>query len=253
MNGKPAIFLTAEWRYLVMLNYTASRDTVLALQELTPPGTELDSWNGKTLISIVGFLFLNTRLLKIPVPFHRNFEEVNLRFYVRRRHASEWRRGVVFVREIVPLRAVAALARLCYGEKYVATPMRHRVVPTADPSSPRLMEPGSANYQWIHRDRHCSVSANFSGTPQLPPPGSEEEFITEHYWGYSSRARRPSLEYEVEHPRWRVWSALDPVLDCDPKTLYGPRFEATLSAPLSSAFVAEGSPVSVRWGTPVHT
>ena len=252
MNGKPAIFLTAEWKHLVMLNYAADSDTIQALRELTPPGTELDSWNGKVLVSMVGFLFLNTRLLKIPVPFHRDFEEVNLRFYVRRKQNSEWRRGVVFVREIVPLRAVATLARLCYGEKYMATRMRHRVVPASIASSSGSVPIGSADYQWLHTGRFCSVSAKFSGIPELPAAGSEQEFITEHYWGYSGRIRRPTLEYEVEHPRWRVWNALEPVLDCDPATLYGPRFQNTLSAAPSSAFVAEGSPVSVRWGTPVR-
>ena len=252
MNGKPAIFLTAEWKHLVMLNYAADSDTIQALRELTPPGTELDSWNGKVLVSMVGFLFLNTRLLKIPVPFHRDFEEVNLRFYVRRKQNSEWRRGVVFVREIVPLRAVATLARLCYGEKYMATRMRHRVVPPSIVSSSGSVPIGSADYQWLHTGRFCSVSAKFSGIPELPAAGSEQEFITEHYWGYSGRIRRPTLEYEVEHPRWRVWNALEPVLDCDPATLYGPRFQNTLSAAPSSAFVAEGSPVSVRWGTPVR-
>jgi uncharacterized protein YqjF (DUF2071 family) len=248
MNRKPALFLTANWRFLVMLNYLADSDTVSALKKLTPPGTELDSWNGKTLVSMVGFLFLDIRLLKIPVPFHRNFEEVNLRFYVRRKCGTEWRRGVVFVREIVPLPAVAAIARLCYGEKYVATRMRHQIVSPSSGDSATL-HLGRAEYHWFHQGRFCSLSAQFSGTPTFPEPGSEEEFITEHYWGYSARPNGPCTEYEVEHPRWRVWSALDPQLECDPKTLYGPSFHHTLSAPPSSAFVAEGSPVAVRWGT----
>ena len=75
-------FLTAEWRYLVMLNYQIEPDL---LRPFLPQGTELDSWQGQTFVSIVGFNFLNTRLLGLPIPGHINFEELNLRFYVRRK------------------------------------------------------------------------------------------------------------------------------------------------------------------------
>ncbi|HEX8362069.1 MAG TPA: DUF2071 domain-containing protein, partial [Longimicrobium sp.] len=96
-NGLPGKFLAAEWRDLVMLNYEADP---AALRPLVPAGTELDAWGGTTYVSMVGFLFLRTRVLGIPIPFHQDFEEVNLRFYVRRRGPEGWRRGVVFVREI---------------------------------------------------------------------------------------------------------------------------------------------------------
>jgi uncharacterized protein YqjF (DUF2071 family) len=118
------IFLTAEWRYLAMLNYEVD-PAVLARR--VPFGTELDTLNGKTFVSIIGFLFLKTRFLEIPVPLHQVFEEVNLRFYVRRRAEEGWRRGVVFVKEIVPRWAIAAVARRCYEENYVAMPMRHQI------------------------------------------------------------------------------------------------------------------------------
>src|SRR5262245_60741200 len=119
-------FLTAEWRHLVMLNYEIDP---AALRARVPAGTELDSWNGKTFVSLVGFRVLRTRVLGVPVLFHRSsigkgisrtswgsFEEVNLRFYVRRRAPEGWRRGVVFVKEIVPKAAVAAVARWVYNE-----------------------------------------------------------------------------------------------------------------------------------------
>src|SRR6266513_2477095 len=120
----PRRFLTAEWRSLAMLNYEVDR-SVLARR--VPPGTELDSWGGVVYVSVVGFLFLKTRVLGVPIPGHRNFEEVNLRFYVRRKADGEWRRGVVFVKEIVPRRAIAAVARGLYGENYVAMPMSHAI------------------------------------------------------------------------------------------------------------------------------
>jgi uncharacterized protein YqjF (DUF2071 family) len=120
----PKPFLEAEWRYLAMLNY-AVEPSLLA--PFVPEGTELDFLEGRTFVSVVGFLFLNTRVLGEAVPLHRDFEEVNLRFYVRRKSADTWRRGVVFVRELVPRVAIAAAARIFYGEPYTNMPMRHAI------------------------------------------------------------------------------------------------------------------------------
>src|SRR5207244_9793931 len=117
-------FLTANWRYLAMLNFIVD-PRILA--PFVPPGTEIDYENGETFVSIVGFLFLDTRLLGFPIPLHRDFEEVNLRFYVRRKSADTWRRGVVFIRELVPRPAIALVARAFYGENYVAVPMKHEI------------------------------------------------------------------------------------------------------------------------------
>jgi uncharacterized protein len=87
-------FLYAEWRKLALFNYTIAPE---ALQPFMPYGTELDLWNGKCYISLIGFMFKNTRVLGLPIPGHINFEEVNLRFYVKRKVNGEWRRGVVFI------------------------------------------------------------------------------------------------------------------------------------------------------------
>ena len=235
-------FLTARWRYLAMLNYEVPPEI---LAPFVPRGTELDSWQGKTFASIVGFLFLDTRVRGVAIPGHRNFEEVNLRFYVRRKAEDGWRRGVVFVKEIVPRLAIAATARLLYGEKYVALPMRHSI--TGDPARGGLY----VTYGWQlrgGRGRWNGIGAMVSGVPQEALPGSEEEFITEHYWGYSSLRGGGTAEYKVEHPRWRVWSLVRPVLDCDAASLYGERFAGPLAGEPSSAFLADGSEVAVYSG-----
>ncbi|HEX2190902.1 MAG TPA: DUF2071 domain-containing protein, partial [Longimicrobiaceae bacterium] len=181
-----------------------------------------------------------TRVLGVPVPLHRDFEEVNLRFYVRRRGPEGWRRGVVFVREIVPRWAIATVARVVYNEQYAALPMRHRIGPFA---GGREVE-----YGWRWRGRWNGLRAVTVGGPRPLVPGSEEEFVTEHYWGYTARSRGPSAEYRVEHPAWRTWRVSEAALDCDVATLYGPAFVEALSAPPRSAFVAEGSPVRVLAG-----
>jgi uncharacterized protein YqjF (DUF2071 family) len=231
-------FLTAEWRDLVMLNYEVDP---AVLSRFVPEGTELDAWRGMTFVSIVGFRFLRTRVLGVPIPFHRDFEEVNLRLYVRRKTREGWSRGVVFVKEIVPRAAIAWIARAVYNENYVALPMRHDVAVSDDG--------GRVAYAWRHRGRWSSMTVSIRGTAILPDADSHEAFITEHYWGYARQADGSSLEYKVEHPRWRVWQAFDAVLDCDVAALYGPAFVPLLQGRPGSAFVADGSAVAVHRGT----
>jgi uncharacterized protein YqjF (DUF2071 family) len=231
-------FLTARWIHLAMLNYAVEPSL---LEDLVPPGTEVDSFGGKTFVSMVGFQFLDTRVLGVPVPFHRNFEEVNLRFYVRRSAGDGVRRGVVFVKEIVPRAAIAWVARRLYNERYVALPMAHQDE-VGDLPEPRI------EYEWRYRGRANRLGVRVGGSPYLPAEVSEESFITEHYWGYVRQRSGTTLEYRVEHPRWRVWRASEAELDCDAAGLYGEAFAPFLSVPPSSAFLAEGSAIAVRLG-----
>lgn len=221
-----------------MLNFLAEPEL---LQPLVPAGTELDFHDGRTFLSIVGFLFRDTRVLSAAVPLHRNFEEVNLRFYVRRQTDEGWRRGVAFVRELVPRRAIALVARTFYGEPYSAFPMRHAI----DHCDDKL----SVAYEWRRAGRWESLAMTAAGDPQKAAVDSHEEFITEHYWGYTAGGARSS-EYEVEHPRWRLWPATTWKLEADVASLYGARFVKPLAATPASAFIAEGSRVEVRRGRP---
>lgn len=233
MNALP-VFLTAQWRALVMQNFEV--DPAL-LEPLVPAGTLLDAWRGRTLASIVGFRFLDTRVRGVKIPFHSDFDEVNLRFYVRREVGGEVRRAVVFIKEIVPRRAIAWVANTIYGEKYVALPMRHEVA-----------LPGTTSYSWRHRGRWERLAATTVGAPCAAQPGSEEEFITEHYWGYAAQRDGGTVEYQVEHPRWNVWRAATSELDVDVAALYGERFAPFLRGAPSSTLVADGSDVIVRKG-----
>ncbi|PYJ29437.1 MAG: hypothetical protein DME80_03310 [Verrucomicrobia bacterium] len=227
-------FLTANWRYLAMLNYVV--DPCL-LASMVPSGTEIDFENGETFLSVVGFLFLDTRFLGLPIPLHRNFEEVNLRFYVRRKSADTWRRGVVFIRELVPRRAIAFLARACYGENYIAVPMKHEIEHVGSNLK--------VEFSWRRDRKWESLKMSATGEPQTIPAGSHPEFITEHYWGYTS-LRGGCGEYRVEHPRWKMWNASESELNADIATLYGKQFVETLNAPPRSAFIADGSPITVH-------
>lgn len=232
----PSVFMTAEWRYLAMLNYEIDPDV---LTPLVPRGTELDLWHGRTFVTVVGFIFLNARIGGIAIPFHRSFTEVNLRFYVVRRHAAGDRRGVVFVREIVPRLAVAAVARVFYNEHFTCMPMRSRIE----------QDPMAIEYGWRFRRRWCGLRVETGGgEPKLPLPGSHEQFIVEHYWGYTRRNDGGCNEYRVEHPAWRVWDAERVTFDADVEGLYGEAFAGALRGEPVSAFIADGSAVKVRKG-----
>ncbi len=234
MTGSSAgVFLTATWRHLLMLNYEV--DPAL-LGPLVPDGTRLDMHGGRTWISLVGFRFLDTRVLGVPVPFHRDFDEVNLRFYVRREVGKEVRRAVVFVRELVPRAAIAWLARLVYNEPYTTLPMRSAI--TDGP-------PLRAQYAWKLAGHWHSFGATAADRFDIPPGDSSEAFITEHYWGYTRQRDGSTVEYQVEHPRWGVARATDIVIDADLAALYGADLASFLSRP-TSAFLADGSAVSVR-------
>jgi uncharacterized protein len=222
----PKNFLTAEWHYLAMLNYEID-PTVLA--PFVPANTELDFWNGKTFVSVVGFLFQNTRVRGIPIPFHRNFEEVNLRLYVRRKADDGWRRGVVFIKELVPRKAIAFVARKFYNENYFALPMSHRIQKVQE-------EIKSASYSWRFNGGENFLKVETCGTAQPLAGGSLQEFIAEHYWGYAVQRDDSTMEYRVEHPRWRIWETQKAELNCDTANLYGVKFHEFFELPTVFSF-----------------
>ena len=239
---EPRPFLTAAWHYLAMLNYEVPPTL---LRSLVPVGTELEMCGSVTLVSMVGFRFLDTRVLGIPIPYHRDFDEVNLRFYVRRRgEDGDWRRAVVFVRELVPRRAIATMARWFYNEPYTAVPMRHEL----EMGGAADGESGRAAYAWRLAGRWHHLEVRTRGWPRIPDPTSEAAFISEHYWGYTVQRDGGCKEYRVAHPPWRVWDAVGAQFDCDVRAVYGAGFAECLSMPPRSAFLAEGSRVAVYPG-----
>ena len=232
--GTPGPFLTAQWLDLLMLNFAVDPQF---LAPHVPAGTELDLWQGEAIVSVVGFRFVDTRLLGVSLPGHRDFEEVNLRFYVRRRTPEGVRRAVVFIRELVPRRAIAWVARAWYNEPYRALPMRHTVAARDDERSVR--------YEWREGRVWTGLAARTLGAATALVPGSEAEFITEHYWGYTRQRDGGTVEYEVAHPPWLVWPAHDAALSGDIAATYGPAFAPSLAASPRSAFVATGSRITV--------
>lgn len=239
----PRPFLTADWRNLVMLNFAVEPSL---LEPFVPRGTTLDTWRGAALVSLVGFLFADTRVSGFAIPAHRTFEEVNLRFYVRREVGGETRRAVTFIREIVPRRAIALVARLAYNEPYVAAPMRHVFGAMRSDGIPDHIQ-----YAWRSAGGWIELTAAVSSPPRTAAPNSQEAFITEHYWGYTRQRDGSTVEYRVEHPRWRVWDVEAAPIAGNLEAFYGTEFASVLRSRPTSAFLADGSPVIVYAPAPL--
>lgn len=206
-----------------------------------PEGLELDLYEGRRYVSLVGFLFDNTRLKGFRIPFHTRFEEINLRFYVKQTEADgTQKRGVVFVREFVPRAAISIIANTLYEEPYKTLPTRSSIV--------RTTETLSVRYDWRHGKVWQSIAVEASPVAQPIAAGSEEEFITEHYWGYTKRRAGETSAYEVRHPRWEVYPVRKYDIVADFGALYGPAFAGLNGQQPASVLLAEGSEVRVYSG-----
>lgn len=236
-----SIFLSAEWRKLAIANYSVSPEI---LKKYIPIGTELDLWNNQCYVSLVGFMFLHTKVKGIKIPLHVNFEEVNLRFYVKHFHQGEWRRGVVFIKEIVPKTMITFVANSIYNEKYQTMKMRHQW----NLDERQL----TVKYEWKY-DNWNSFFVNSDNEIQPIAIGSEEEFITEHYWGYTQLSDRKTAQYEVKHPRWKVYPVINHEIKVDFATVYGKDFEILNNLKPVSVMLAEGSEIQVMKGEMINT
>jgi uncharacterized protein YqjF (DUF2071 family) len=228
-------FLKAEWRKLAITNYEVDQNSLL---EYLPAGTELDLWEGKCYVSLVGFMFVNTRLLGVKIPFHSNFEEVNLRFYVKRKDGDQWKRGVVFIKEIVPKRALTFVANTVYKENYQTLPMAHQWV---ENENNRVVE-----YQWKLKNEWQTIRLTAEKDAAEIEQGSATEFITEHYWGYAKVNDKKTNEYEVTHPKWKHYPVIESKIEIDFGLTYGSAFRFLNDQKPASIMLAEGSEITVE-------
>lgn len=236
MNRMHKIFLKAEWRKLIMINYSVGADL---LEPYLPNQTELDLRDGICYISLIGFMFLNTRVKGLKIPFHSDFEEVNLRFYVRYKDESNWRRGTVFIKEIVPKRAISFVANTIYNEHYETLPMKHLIIESE--------KSHSVEYSW--KKKSWNFLKILAGKDLYNiEEGSEEEFICEHYWGFNKTGTYKTFQYYVEHPSWQIYRTLESSVVVDFEDIYGSPFGFLKSQTPTSAFLAEGSEILIKPG-----
>jgi uncharacterized protein YqjF (DUF2071 family) len=228
-------FLKAEWRRLALANYVVDPGL---LAPFIPYRTELDQWQGTTYVSLVGFMFKNTRMLGLKIPFHVNFEEVNLRFYVKYKDQNEWKRGVVFIKEIVPKPALTFVANTLYREHYQTRAMRHEWQ-----TNPKHL---LTCYEWKEQGQWQSFQITSEKEAVDIPAGSEAEFITEHYWGYTRIRPQVTYEYQVTHPRWQCYPVLNTQIEVDFAQVYGSAFGILNEQSPKSVMLAEGSGITVE-------
>lgn len=258
-------FLTAHWSNLLLLNFAVPAESIA---RLVPRGTEPDLHDGQAYISIVGFRFHAVRLFGVPIPGHTRFPEINLRYYVRRTLGAETRRGVVFVREIVPRRAVALTANWLYHENYIARRMRSDICMAGT----ELSVGDTVEYAWqtgcswplrgcswplggrplrgqLQKERRWNrLAARVAAPLELPPPGSLEEFLVEHFWGYARARDGTTREYRVIHDPWHVAPADNIAWDCDVAATYDAPLAKYLTQPPTNALIAAGSPIQLFRG-----
>jgi hypothetical protein len=223
-------FLTAEWKHLCLLTFAVPEELV---KKRLPPGIEIDKFEDQTCVSFVAFDFLNTKVLGIPWPGLRNFPEINLRFYVKANN----RRGVMFVKELVPNRLVAWVARATYNEPYEALPMISNVEIT--PEIVRVSHQLSKNSV----QHHLHIVAK--NHPQLPNEKSTEHFFKEHQWGFGINRRGHILQYEVKHPHWQTLPVSDLDFAIDFGQLYGQEWSVLNDSQPISTVCAIGSKIEV--------
>ncbi len=228
-------FLTAQWNDLILINYVIDPKKI---EKYVPKGTELDLWEGKCYISLIGFMFEEVKVLGIKVPYHVNFEEVNLRFYVKRFENGQWKRGVVFIKEIVPKKAISIVANTLYNEHYSTLPMKHSR--TEDETSKFF------KYEWKKEEKWNFISMKTNNVLLPIEVNSEVEFITEHYFGYTKFNENKTIEYEVTHPRWHQLEVLDCEIKVDFKSIYGSDFSFLQDLTPTSTFFAKGSAITIE-------
>ncbi|MEX0635172.1 MAG: DUF2071 domain-containing protein [Ferruginibacter sp.] len=235
--SQPSVFLSARWENLVMINYEV--DPAILIPHL-PPFTELDLFEGKALVSVVGFMFRQTKVMGISWPLHSTFEEVNLRYYIKHFDGNQWKRGVGFISEIVPKPMISIIANMLYNEHYSTARMKHKITSTEKEIT--------VCYDWKKLSTGWNRMKLTAEKNTLPlEPGTEAWFILEHYWGYNKLNNRTTIEYAVEHPTWQIHPVKTFELNADITKLYGRQFSPFIkNITPHSVFLAKGSAVVVR-------
>jgi hypothetical protein len=231
-----ALFLKANWENIIMANYEIDPQLVIPF---LPNGVDLDLFNGKCYISLVGFMFKNTKLFNVPIPKFGTFEEINLRFYVTRKEGTILKRGVVFINETIPYPIVAWVANKLYNEHYTVVPTKHNIDKTSNSQN--------IKFEWLLNKKWNSIYVASSHEAEIMKNESLEKFIYEHYYGYTKINELKTEEYKLQHPSWKTHKVLDYKINCDFEAMYGKSFSILNKTKPEAVFIAKGSSVAIEW------
>ena len=230
------VFLKANWENIIMANYEIEPELLIPF---LPNGVSLDLFNGKAYVSLVGFMFKNTKLFNVPIPFFGSFEEINLRFYVVRKEGNDLKRGVVFINETIPYQLVAWIANKLYKEHYTVVPTKHQLNST--------IKSNQIKFEWLLQKKWNSIAVDFDSKTESMKTGSLEKFIYEHYYGFTKINDFKTEQYQLKHPSWRIHNVKEYEIDCNFEAMYGKSFSILNQTKPNSVFIAEGSEVSIYW------
>lgn len=231
-----SVFLKANWENIVMVNYEIAPSI---LSKYLPKGVSIDLYNDKAYISLVGFMFKKTKIFNVPIFKLGTFEEINLRFYVTRKVGNETRRGVVFINETVPYKAVAWLANALYKEHYTTIATRHNWKINK--------ESKEIKYEWLVNKKWNTIEVSALNKKKIMRENGFENFIFEHYYGYTKVDKSNTVEYQIAHPSWLINDILEYEIDCDFTNMYGKDFAILDKTLPTSIFLAEGSAIEINW------
>ena len=232
-----AIFLKANWENIIMVNYEIDQEI---LTPFLPKGVDLDLYNGKAYVSLVGFMFKKTKLFNVPIPKLGTFEEINLRFYVTRTDENnKIKRGVVFINETIPYKIVAWMANKLYKEHYTVVPTKHNII--------KDDEYQKIKFEWLLDNKWNSIYVENGLSSQKMKQDSFEKFIYEHYYGFTKTGDHKTEEYSLHHPSWKIHQVINYQIDCNFKAMYGNSFSVLNDTKPTSVFIAEGSSVAIEW------
>ena len=230
------VFLKAKWENIIMANYEIEPKILIPF---LPKGVDLDLYDGKAYIRLVGFMFKNTKLFNIPIPLLGTFEEINLRFYVTRKDGNQTKRGVVFINETIPYKLVAWMANKLYKEHYTVVPTKNDI--RSDEKSQKI------EFKWLLNKKWNSIFVEAEIESEKMKKNSLEKFIYEHYYGYTKIDEQKTEEYQLQHPSWKVHEVVNYKIDCDFEAMYGESFSVLNQTKPTAVFIAEGSKVAVNW------
>ena len=229
-------FLKANWEHIIMANYEINPEILIPF---LPKGVSLDLFEGKAYVSLVGFMFKNTKIFHLPIPWLGTFEEINLRFYVKRQEGNHIKRGVVFINETIPYKLVAWMANKLYKEHYTVVPTKH--------AFSKMGQNQQLKFEWLLNKKWNSILVETETQAQAMEPDSFEEFIYEHYYGYTKVSEDLTEEYRLQHPSWDVYKVNNYNINCHFSEMYGDVFSELDDTQPTAVFVAKGSSVKVEW------
>lgn len=217
------------------MNYIISPEI---LENYLPAYTIIDYFKGNCFTSLVGFPFRNVEIAGMKIPFYTDFEEINLRFYVKRFDGTTWRKGTVFISEIANKSALKFLANSFLHEKYQTLETRQEIKENSE-----LIETKYSWRTWMNWQFLNLISEKPS---ESVAEGTEAHFIMDRSSGYQKYDTATTNEYGISHPKWNIYPIRSFDINVDFEESFDSNFPVLNETLPHSVILARGSSVAVK-------